>query len=54
MIIISNIGNRGLIMHREKILKLMRASLKSRKTPKHLKVGLRKKIKQYEKEEKNE
>lgn len=40
--------------HRERILKLMKASLKSRKTPKHLKTGLRKKIKQFEKEERNE
>lgn len=54
MIIISNIGNRGLIMHRAKIIKLMKASLRSRKTPKHLRAGLRKKIKQYEKEERNE
>lgn len=41
-------------MHRQKILNLMKASLKSRKTPKHLKAGLRKKIKQYEAEEKRE
>lgn len=41
-------------MHREHILKLMRASLKSKKTPKHLKAGLRKKIKQYEAEERRE
>jgi hypothetical protein len=41
-------------MHRAKILKLMRASLRSSKTPKHLKVGLRKKIKQYIKEERKE
>lgn len=32
----------------------MRASLKSRKTPKHLKTGLRKKIAQYVREEKRE
>lgn len=41
-------------MHRAKIIKLMEASLKSKKTPKHLKAGLRKKIKQYKREERNE
>lgn len=41
-------------MHRAKILKLMRASVRSPNTPKHLKIGLRKKIKQYIKEEKRE
>jgi hypothetical protein len=40
--------------HRKGILKLMKASLKSKKTPKHLKAGLRRKIKQFEKEERNE
>lgn len=41
-------------MHRQVIIKLMKASLKSPKTPKHLKPGLRKKIKQFEAEERRE
>lgn len=41
-------------MHLQKIIKLMKASLKSKKTPKHLKAGLRKKIRQYEAEERKE
>lgn len=41
-------------MHLQRIIKLMKASCKSKKTPKHLKAGLRKKIKQYEAIERRE